>query len=81
MYEIPSYDVLKVNFVILFYRTKYLPSCVMVNGNVSKNKVINKTMLAYTFVFFLKITVAKSLQTPSEFIFIKEGVLGNSWLF
>lgn len=37
----------------------------MINGDISKNKVIDIAILAYTLAFFLKRTVLKSSHTPN----------------
>ena len=37
----------------------------MINGNISKNKVIDIAILAYTLAFFLKRTVLKCSHTPN----------------
>ena len=42
----------------------FLPT-VNINGNISKNKVIDIAILAYTLAFFLKRTVLKSSHTPN----------------
>lgn len=53
--------------MILTQRTKYLSSCLLpiINGDISKNKVIDIAILAYTLAFFLKRTVLKSSHTPN----------------